>query len=144
MQRVTIGDKIIELLDAQGEMASAQLMQALNISHSSLYSAVHDYNKRKNGRKIINHKFRYRAIGKKSNVPAIPEKVPPVKNPPLNGLHLQSGFLKKLKSLPPSDLDDCLDMLKKSAFYNKSAVALIEVNESVAALRNTLMIEGEL
>jgi hypothetical protein len=144
MRRVTIGDKIVELLDAQGEMTSGQIMEALDISHSSLYSAIHDFNKRKNGRKIFNHKFKYRVAGKKTNVPAIQEKIPPAKNLPINGLHLQSGLLKKLKSLSPSDLEDCLDMLKKSAFYNKSAVALIEVNESVAALRNTLMTEGEL
>lgn len=42
-----------------------------------------------------------------------------------------TSLSQRIKALPPSDANDVLDMLKKSVFYKKSALALIEANEQI-------------
>jgi chloramphenicol 3-O-phosphotransferase len=146
MKTQTLGDRIVDLLETQGNLSASEIKKALNITSSSLYSAVHAYNAKKTNRRVFCRNTKYRITGKSTcKFPSAPvnEKAMSIKSSSIHveGLQLQTGVLKKLKALPRNELEDCLDMLKKSEFYNRSAVALIEVNESIMSLRNSLLQE---
>ena len=55
----------------------------------------------------------------------------PVNNPASTINLIPKRYLKIFKTLSESDKIDCLDMLRKSLYYRKSALSLLESNEEV-------------
>lgn len=145
--RITIKDRVLQLLELHHEGLSAQqLTTTLNVSIQALYSAVHDYNKKKTGQRIVNVNSKYKVVGKRqtANIPATVDAHDIVKHTLPSGISLPPGFSKKLKNLSPDDVTNFCDMVKKSLFYQKSATALVEANEAAAILRESLTLQGGL
>lgn len=148
---MTIKDRVVELLQNHPEgLSTEEVMAMLSISKQAVYSAIHGFNKEKSGQKIENVNLKYKFSSKKqiTNTPAtIDENT--TKHPLSNitlpaGVSLPAGYAKKLKTLSPDDVNNFCDMLKKSIFYQKSAAALVEANDAVNVLRESLMFQGGL
>lgn len=52
---------------------------------------------------------------------------------------LPNGYIERIRRLPEHDRIDTYDMIKKSIYYQKSAVALMEANETIIQLNNEVM-----
>jgi len=120
-------------------LESKEITEKLNITLSALYSAVHRTNKKDSCFKITNFNFRYKLKAKnKNHVVNTDQTLQKTNNILLKSDLTKSELSKKLKLLQSSDVNDVLDMLKKSYFYKKSAEALIEANEFVDMIRSNI------
>lgn len=137
-------EKVVELLKQYPDgLESKEIIEKLGITISALYTAVYMTNKKDSCFRITNFNLRYKLKSKNKNHIVNTNSLQKTSNnllkpdlfkPDL----LKPELLKKLKLMQSSDVNDVLDMLKKSYFYKKSAEALVEANEFANIIRTNL------
>ena len=91
---------------------------------------------RKRGHNVTNKDDRYYLLSDKPTEDQKPT------NKTNNKALIPKGFRSTFKALSESDKADCIDMLRKSLYYYKSALSLLESNKEVLAYVSS--IEGEI
>jgi hypothetical protein len=142
LQKESIGDNIKQLLiDNPEGVSSINISKIFNANMQSIYNAI--YYLRNNGYKILQTNGIYYL---KSAPEIIDNEITIVKNKDsnepkplqkvINLSNIDNSTIDKIRKLPEQDRIDVYDMLKKSLYYQKSATALIEANETIIRLNN--------
>jgi biotin operon repressor len=135
------------LINNPDGITADEISKTLNSSMQSIYNAI--YYLRKIGNDIYrkNDKYYLNSATKNTAMKNIAMKNTAIKNndiykPKLlqndniNFSKIDNSTIDKIRKLPEQDRHDVYDMLKKSLYYQKSATALIEANETIIRLND--------
>lgn len=141
--------RIFELLEKNPEgIKITDLMNELNLKKQSIYGSI--YLLRRKGYKIKTKFDKYKLINSepKNKIDKTSQYNFEYKNNEVqqrksnnNGL-IPTEYLKDFENLPENDKLECINLLKKSLYYKKSALSLLESNQMAFELCQNL-IEGE-
>lgn len=141
---MSLRQKVIDYFIEHGNASPDDLAKALGVKKSSIYLAVYDINHKKKDNqysiKFVGSEYKFNICKKIEKQKVETHVTVPVVQRDRTSIGLSNSFLKKVILLSEPDKTDALDMLKKSYFYKKSAEALVEANEVVESLRESLNI----
>lgn len=132
-------DKIVEAIhNSPNGLTRDELSKMFDITVSAVANRI--FNLRKKGYDIKNVMGRYEvppASVMVTKSASLPKDIPAEKN-----LKIPTGYQKAYKNLSDSDKIDFTDMLRKSIYYQKSAMALLESNIEVESLLSSMEVHN--
>ena len=135
-------EKLISILkNNPNGISTKTIMKNLGLKKNSLYSMIYALREKgfkittKDGNYIIRHISDLDRVSENKPATIIPNSNNSLLNKNTNNPSLKK-YIERIANLPNHDRIDVYDMIKKSIYYQKSAIALIEANEEIVQLND--------